>query len=601
MRHPVEADVAIVGARRRRPARGDRRRRSRSALTIALVSKVYPMRSHTVAAEGGAAGVTQRDDSLDAPFQRHRRGRRLAVRPGRRSTTSSRTAHEEMVQLEHWGCPWSRKADGHVNVRAFGGMKIERTWFAADKTGFHMLHTLFQTSIKYPSIRRFDEHFCVDLIVEDGRVQRRASRSRSRRGEFSARSQAKAVIIATGGAGRVFRENTNGGIVTGDGMALAYRARRAAARHGVRAVPPDLHAGHRPAVHRGLPRRRRLPAQQGRLSLPAGLRPRARPIPWPRNKAMELGPARPAVAGLLARGAEGPHHRHARTARRCTSTCATSARRSCASACRRSTSSRDDFLGIDPAQGADSRSARRCTTRWAASATDGALRVAAARPVRGGRMLERRHPRRQPARLELAGRARRVRQGGGRSRPRAMRAARRRRRAVASRQRRREDGRPRAAVVLDARRRGERLATLRDEMARQHGSRLRHLPHGTARCRRPATSSRSCSERYRAGVRLDDRSQRLEHRMAAGHRARLPCSTWRRRWRIRRSSAANRAARTSGSTASRRATTPISSSTRSRLSPATGAPRIELHAGEHHALAARHARLRRRRRSRRTQ
>ena len=77
---------------------------------------------------------------------------------------------EEMVQLEHWGCPWSRKADGHVNVRAFGGMKIERTWFAADKTGFHMLHTLFQTSIKYPSIKRFDEHFCTDLVVDDGRV-----------------------------------------------------------------------------------------------------------------------------------------------------------------------------------------------------------------------------------------------------------------------------------------------------------------------------------------------------------------------------------------------------------------------------------------------
>ena len=72
--------------------------------------------------------------------------------------------------MEHWGCPWSRTADGHVNVRAFGGMKIERTWFAADKTGFHMLHTLFQTSIKYPSIKRFDEHFCVDLVVEDGRV-----------------------------------------------------------------------------------------------------------------------------------------------------------------------------------------------------------------------------------------------------------------------------------------------------------------------------------------------------------------------------------------------------------------------------------------------
>ena len=67
-------------------------------------------------------------------------------------------APTELVQMEHWGCPWSRKPDGHVNVRAFGGMQIERTWFAADKSGFHMLHTLFQTSIKYPSIRRFDEN-----------------------------------------------------------------------------------------------------------------------------------------------------------------------------------------------------------------------------------------------------------------------------------------------------------------------------------------------------------------------------------------------------------------------------------------------------------
>lgn len=66
--------------------------------------------------------------------------------------------------------PWSRKPDGKANVRRFGGMKIPRTRFAADKSGFHILHTLFQTSIKYPSIKRFDEHFCMDLIVEDGRV-----------------------------------------------------------------------------------------------------------------------------------------------------------------------------------------------------------------------------------------------------------------------------------------------------------------------------------------------------------------------------------------------------------------------------------------------
>jgi fumarate reductase flavoprotein subunit len=130
-------------------------------------------------------------------------------------------AHEEMVQMEHWGCPWSRTPDGHANVRAFGGMKIERTWFAADKTGFHMLHTLFQTSIKYPSIKRFDEHFCVDLVVDEGRVQGVVTVEIAT-GEFRL-IKAKSVIIATGGAGRVFRENTNGGIVTGDGMALAYR------------------------------------------------------------------------------------------------------------------------------------------------------------------------------------------------------------------------------------------------------------------------------------------------------------------------------------------------------------------------------------------
>jgi fumarate reductase flavoprotein subunit len=73
-----------------------------------------------------------------------------------------------MTQLEQWGCPWSRRPDGSVNVRRFGGMKIERTWFAADKTGFHMLHTLFQTSLQFPQIQRFDEHFVLDILVDDG-------------------------------------------------------------------------------------------------------------------------------------------------------------------------------------------------------------------------------------------------------------------------------------------------------------------------------------------------------------------------------------------------------------------------------------------------
>ena len=215
-----KADVAIIGAGGAGLRAAIAIAEAEPALTVALISKVYPMRSHTVAAEGGSAGVVLSNDSLEHHFHDTVAGGDWLCE---QDVVDYFVAHcaEEMVQLEHWGCPWSRKEDGHINVRAFGGMKIERTWFAADKTGFHMLHTLFQTSIKYPSIKRFDEHFCVELLVEDGRAQGLVTIAIAS-GEFTL-IEAKSVIIATGGAGRVFRENTNGGIVTGDGMALAYR------------------------------------------------------------------------------------------------------------------------------------------------------------------------------------------------------------------------------------------------------------------------------------------------------------------------------------------------------------------------------------------
>ncbi len=215
-----KADVAIVGAGGAGLRAAIAIAEADPSLVVALVSKVYPMRSHTVAAEGGAAGVTQPHDTLEAHFHDTVAGGDWLCEQDVVEYFVGQ-AHHELVQMEHWGCPWSRRPDGHVNVRAFGGMKIERTWFAADKTGFHMLHTLFQTSIKYPSIKRFDEHFCVDLVVNDGRVQGVVAIEIGT-GAFTL-IQAKAVVIATGGAGRVFRENTNGGIVTGDGMALAYR------------------------------------------------------------------------------------------------------------------------------------------------------------------------------------------------------------------------------------------------------------------------------------------------------------------------------------------------------------------------------------------
>jgi len=190
-------------------------------LDIAVVSKVYPMRSHTVSAEGGAAGVIADDDSIDEHIYDTISGSDWL---GDQDAIEAfvREAPRELLQLEHWGCPWSRQADGHIAVRAFGGMKKMRTWFAADKTGFHMLHALFQTSLKYRAVARYDEWFVTRLLVDDGRVHGVVA-VELRTGRVKAIT-AKAVILGTGGCGKVFRFTTNANINTGDGMALAYRA-----------------------------------------------------------------------------------------------------------------------------------------------------------------------------------------------------------------------------------------------------------------------------------------------------------------------------------------------------------------------------------------
>src|SRR3989441_7754962 len=190
-------------------------------LRVAVISKVYPMRSHTVSAEGGAAAVIKAGDSLDAhAYDTISGGDWLSDQDAVEAFV--REAPQEMLRLEHWGCPWSREPDGHIAVRPFGGMKIERTWFAADKTGFHMLHTLFQTSLKYPSVTRYDEWFVTTLLVDEGRCQGVVAIELAT-GKIHA-ILAKAVILCTGGCGKVFAFTTNANIKNGDGMALAYRA-----------------------------------------------------------------------------------------------------------------------------------------------------------------------------------------------------------------------------------------------------------------------------------------------------------------------------------------------------------------------------------------
>src|SRR4029078_632367 len=190
-------------------------------LSVAIVSKVYPMRSHTVSAEGGAAAVAGEDDSLEEhAYDTVSGSDSLCDQDAVEAFVAE--APRELLQLEHWGCPWSRTPDGHIAVRALGGMKKLRPWFAPDKTGFHLLHTLFQRVLRYPDIVRYDEWFATTLLVDDG-VVRGVVAIELATGRIET-ILADAVIICTGGCGRVFPFTTNANIKTGDGMALAFRA-----------------------------------------------------------------------------------------------------------------------------------------------------------------------------------------------------------------------------------------------------------------------------------------------------------------------------------------------------------------------------------------
>ncbi|WP_204803169.1 fumarate reductase (quinol) flavoprotein subunit [Mycobacterium riyadhense] len=190
-------------------------------LNVAIVSKVYPMRSHTVSAEGGAAAVAGEDDSLDEHAHDTISGSDWLCDQDAVEVFVAE-AQRELIQLEHWGCPWSRRPDGRIAVRAFGGMQKQRTWFAADKTGFHLLHTLFQRLLGYPDIVCYDEWFATTLLVDEGRICGVVAIELAT-GRIET-ILADAVIVCTGGCGRVFPFTTNANIKTGDGMALAYRA-----------------------------------------------------------------------------------------------------------------------------------------------------------------------------------------------------------------------------------------------------------------------------------------------------------------------------------------------------------------------------------------
>jgi succinate dehydrogenase / fumarate reductase flavoprotein subunit len=196
---------------------------SEGKLSIGVVSKVHAMRSHSVCAQGGTAAVLRvdRGDSAEAHiFDTIKGSDYLADQDTVERLVS--LAPKEIFQLEHWGMPWSRDSDGRVAQRAFGGHSYPRATFAGDRVGFYEMQTLYDTCLRYPNIQFYHEWYVTKLLVERGEF-RGATAIEIRSGNFTA-FKAKAGIIATGGAGRLYAFATYSHSSTADGLAMAYRA-----------------------------------------------------------------------------------------------------------------------------------------------------------------------------------------------------------------------------------------------------------------------------------------------------------------------------------------------------------------------------------------
>ena len=197
---------------------------SKGELDIALVSKLQLMRAHSVAAEGGTAAVMRQDkgDSFELHAWDTVKGSDFLAD----QDVVDFFVHEmpkEILHLDHWGIPWSRTEDGHIAQRPFGGHTYPRAVFAADKTGHLEMQTLYDTLMKFTKkINRYDEGFVTSILIENGRFAGLTMIDMIN-GRFVL-IRGKALILATGGAGQLFGFTTYSETVTGDGLAMAYRA-----------------------------------------------------------------------------------------------------------------------------------------------------------------------------------------------------------------------------------------------------------------------------------------------------------------------------------------------------------------------------------------
>ena len=214
-----EHDVVVVGAglAGMRAALAAQQKGANTA----IVTKVYPVRSHSNAAQGGInAALTDRGDDWEDHAQATVKGSDY-LGDQDAIEVMCREAGDVVIELEHMGVIFSRDEQGRLGTRHFGGQERARTFFVADITGQAMLHVLFEQVLK-AGVRIYEEWFVTSLVMEDGQC-RGVVALELLTGQLHL-IRAKAVILATGGCGRVYEPSTNGLIVTGDGMALAYRA-----------------------------------------------------------------------------------------------------------------------------------------------------------------------------------------------------------------------------------------------------------------------------------------------------------------------------------------------------------------------------------------
>ncbi len=195
---------------------------AQAGATVAIISKVHPVRSHSVAAAGGINAALNPEDTWESHAYDTVKGSDYL---GDQDAIEimCREAPDEILWLEHAGVTFHRNEHGNLGTRAFGGASAARTYYVADITGQAILHVLYEQLMKHhATVDRYEEWFCTDLILSaDGRCIGGICRN-LRDGKLEV-FNAKSTILANGGAGQAYRPTTNGLIVTGDGIAQAYR------------------------------------------------------------------------------------------------------------------------------------------------------------------------------------------------------------------------------------------------------------------------------------------------------------------------------------------------------------------------------------------